>query len=215
MNVTYNYIYYLAIGLLIEIAIRDHIYIGVLYILSGIIGGSFGIGLSIIIRVEIALPGFLICSSIQYNSLITFHGILMIFFMIMPLLIGGFGNLLIPLMLCSSDMIFPRLNALSLWLLIDSLFLLFLGMFLDGGVNAGWTFYVPLCILNYSLKLSIESSKGIYSIFLNCFPYFCSLIISNDFLTLNHINKFCRSINLGDLIALLGSIDFVLGSIDY
>jgi len=53
-------------------------------------------------------------------------------------------------MLCSSDMIFPRLNALSLWLLIDSLFLLFLGMFLDGGVNAGWTFYVPLCILNYS-----------------------------------------------------------------
>jgi heme/copper-type cytochrome/quinol oxidase subunit 1 len=61
--------------------------------------------------------------------------------MIMPLLIGGFGNLLIPLMLCSSDMIFPRLNALSLWLLIDSLFLLFLGIFLDGGVNAGWTFY--------------------------------------------------------------------------
>ena len=91
-----------------------HIFIGALYILYGIIGGSFGIGLSIIIRVEIALPGFLLCSSIQYNSLITFHGILMIFFMIMPLLIGGFGNLLIPLMICSSDMIFPRLNALSL-----------------------------------------------------------------------------------------------------
>ena len=70
--------------------------------------------------------------------------------MIMPLLIGGFGNLLIPLMLCSSDMIFPRLNALSMWLLIDSLFLLLLALFLDGGVNAGWTFYVPLSILNYS-----------------------------------------------------------------
>ena len=68
--------------------------------------------------------------------------------------------------------------------------------------------------LHQSLKLSIESSKGIYSIFLNCFPYWTTYIISNDFLTLNQLNKFCRCINLGDLIALLGSIDFVLGSID-
>ena len=127
-----------------------HIFIGALYILSGIIGGSFGLALSIIIRVEIALPGFILCSSLQYNSLITFHGILMIFFMIMPLLIGGFGNLLIPLMLCCYDMIFPRLNALSLWLLIDSLFLIWLAIFLDGGINTGWTFYIPLSSLNYS-----------------------------------------------------------------
>ena len=73
-------------------------------------------GLSIIIRVELGLPGFIICSSFSYNSCITFHGIFMIFFFIMPLLIGGYGNLLIPIMICSSDMIFPRLNALSLWL---------------------------------------------------------------------------------------------------
>jgi cytochrome c oxidase subunit 1 len=65
-------------------------------------------------------------------------------------LIGGFGNLLLPLMLCSSDMIFPRLNALSVWLLLDSFYLLLLGMFLDGGCNAGWTIYVPLSIQNYS-----------------------------------------------------------------
>ena len=70
--------------------------------------------------------------------------------MIMPLLIGGFGNLLIPIMLSSSDMIFPRLNALSLWLVVDSLAIMLLGMFIDGGVNAGWTFYVPLSIMNYS-----------------------------------------------------------------
>jgi len=66
------------------------------------------------IRMELGLPGLIICSSVQYTSIITFHGIFMIFFMIMPLLIGGFGNILIPLMLSSSDMIFPRLNALSL-----------------------------------------------------------------------------------------------------
>jgi cytochrome c oxidase subunit 1 len=65
-------------------------------------------------------------------------------------LIGGFGNLLIPLMLYSFDMIFPRLNALSLWVVVDSLMLMLLALFLDGGVNAGWTFYVPLSIMNYS-----------------------------------------------------------------
>ena len=81
--------------------------------------------------------------------MITFHGILMIFFMIMPLLIGGFGNILIPLMLSSSDMIFPRLNALSLWLIMDSLCLIIISLLLDGGVNAGWTFYVPLSVMNY------------------------------------------------------------------
>ena len=117
--------------------------------LVGLIGGSIGWGLSVIIRIELGLPGFILCSSFSYNSVITFHGIFMIPFMIMPLLIGGFGNLSIPLMLCSSDMIFPRLNALSLWLVIDSLFLVFLAIFLDGGVNAGWTFYVPLSFINY------------------------------------------------------------------
>ena len=93
--------------------------------------------LSFVVRLELALPGFLICSSIQYNSLITFHGLFMIFFMIMPILIGGFGNILIPLMLCTSDMIFPRLNAFSLWLVIESLLLMAAAMLIDGGVNAG------------------------------------------------------------------------------
>ena len=70
--------------------------------------------------------------------------------MIMPILIGGFGNFSIPLLLCSSDMIFPRLNALSLWLVFVSLFLMLLAVFLEGGVNAGRTFYVPSSIINSS-----------------------------------------------------------------
>jgi heme/copper-type cytochrome/quinol oxidase subunit 1 len=90
-----------------------HCYIGVLYIISGLIGGSFGYGLSLIIRLELALPGFLIRSPLQYNTRITFHGLFTTFFMIMPILIGGFGNIPLPLLPCSSDMIFPRLNALS------------------------------------------------------------------------------------------------------
>ena len=105
--------------------------------MAGLIGGSLGYGLSLIIRLELSLPGFLICSSLQYNSIITFHGLFMIFFMIMPILIGGFGNILLPLLLCTSDMIFPRLNALSLWFVINSLFIMILALLIDGGVNAG------------------------------------------------------------------------------
>jgi heme/copper-type cytochrome/quinol oxidase subunit 1 len=57
---------------------------------------------------------------------------------------------LIPLMLGYDDMIFPRLNALSLWLVVISLLVMFLSLLFDGGVNAGWTFYVPLSVYNYS-----------------------------------------------------------------
>ena len=86
---------------------------------------------------ELGLPGLIIRPPVQYNPMITFHGIFMTLFMTMPLLIGGFGNILIPLMPSSSDTIFPRLNALSPRLVIDPLFLMFLAMLSDGGVNAG------------------------------------------------------------------------------
>ena len=82
--------------------------------MPGLIGGPIGFGLPIILRLELALPGFIPCPPLQYNPNITFHGIFMTPSMIMPILIGGFGNTPLPLMLCPSDMIFPRLNALSL-----------------------------------------------------------------------------------------------------
>jgi len=75
------------------------------------------------------------------------------------------------------------------------------------------SFPLILSFIN-SFKLSIESSKGIYSIYIQSFPYLTINIISNDYLTINQLNKFSRYINLGDLIVLLGSIDFVLGSVD-
>ena len=114
--------------LIILLITTNHIFTGGVYIIAGRIGGSFGFGLPITIRLELGLPGLIIRPSVQYNPMITFHGIFMTLFMTMPLLIGGFGNILIPLMPSSSDMIFPRLNALSLRLVIDPLCLMFLAM---------------------------------------------------------------------------------------
>ncbi len=92
--------------------------------MAGWIGGVMGFVLSIILRWELALSGFIPCWSLQYNPYITFHGIFMIPSMIMTILIGGFGNILLHLMLCSSAMIFPRLNALSMWLVFNSLIII-------------------------------------------------------------------------------------------
>ena len=69
----------------------NHVCIGFLHILYGLIGGSFGYGLSLILRIELTLPGFILCSPPQYNPIITFHGLFTTSFMIMPILIGGFG----------------------------------------------------------------------------------------------------------------------------
>jgi hypothetical protein len=65
-----------------------------------------------------------------------------------------------------------------------------------------------------SLKVSIESSKGLYSLFMSAYPIYSVNVIASDFLMICCLNKFCKGINLADLIAILGSIDFVLGSVD-
>jgi cytochrome c oxidase subunit 1 len=93
---------------------------------------------------ETMAPGGVILPEF-YNALVTMHGTFMVFFAIMPLLVGVFANYLIPLKIGAPDMAFPRLNMWSFWLMIPAWILMVAGFFVEGGASAaGWTGYAPL-----------------------------------------------------------------------
>ncbi len=131
-----------AFGVASWLLTRDHKRIAILYLVSVtfffFIGGAFAVA----IRLELLTPAGDLFSADNYNRLFTMHGLVMIFFFLVPSIPAIIGNFVLPLMIGARDLAFPRLNLLS-WYLFMAGGVLFIGVMLSGGIDTGWTFYTP------------------------------------------------------------------------
>jgi len=122
----------------------DHKRIGLMYIVTALVMFLGGGVMALLMRAQLATPGEHFLTKDSYDQVMTMHGTVMIFLVVVPIM-AGFGNFLVPLMIGARDMAFPRLNAFSYWAYLLGCIVLWLSWFAAGGpAKAGWTAYTPL-----------------------------------------------------------------------
>lgn len=139
-------------GLLSWVATVDHKKIGIMYLLVSLVFFCVGGIEALLMRIQLSQPNNAFLSPDQFNQIFTMHGTTMIFLMAMPVL-TGLANYLVPLMIGASDMAFPRVNALTVWLLIFGGVLLYFSFVAGGAPAAGWFSYAPLSEKPYSSSM--------------------------------------------------------------
>merc|ERR1711966_97956 len=135
----------------------NHKRLGIYYLLSSFIFGISGTLISVLMRIELYSSGNRIISPENqnfYNVSITLHGLLMIFFLVMPGLFGGFGNYFVVIFQGSPEVVYPRVNNFSILVLFLSYLLLILSLISEFGGGTGWTLYPPLSTSFMSLSPS-------------------------------------------------------------
>jgi cytochrome c oxidase subunit I+III len=143
-------------GLLGWLTTTDHKRIGILYFWTTLVFFGAGGAEAMLIRTQLASPNETVLSPSAYDQIFTLHGVTMIFFFIIPMTTGAFGNYLLPLMLGARDMAFPRMNALSYWVFLGSGIFLYTSLALGSAPNAGWFDYVPLASRLYDPGRNID-----------------------------------------------------------
>merc|ERR1712093_339472 len=160
----------------------NHKRLGIYYLLSALIFGLSGTLLSVFMRIELYSSGNRIIPPENqnfYNVSITLHGLLMIFFLLMPGLFGGFGNYFVPIFLGSPEVVYPRVNNLSILIIPVSYIMVFYSVLSEFGGGGGWTLYPPLSTSLMSLS---PSSTG-YILYGLLMSGISSCLTSINFLT--------------------------------
>ena len=134
----------------------DHKRIGLLYFWATLFFFAAGGAEALLMRTQLAQADAKVVGPETFDQLLTMHGVTMIFFFIIPITTGAFGNYLLPLMIGARDMAFPRLNALSFWLFLGSGLFLYSSFLFHSAPDAGWFNYVPLSLKQYDGGLNID-----------------------------------------------------------
>ena len=142
-------------GLLSWIGTVDHKQIGIMYMVVTMLFFIVGGLEALLMRIQLAQPNETFLSPDAYNQIFTMHGTTMIFLVVMPFLIG-LGNYFVPLMIGARDMAYPRLNAMSLWMLIFGGLILYFSFVAGGAPATGWFSYAPLTEKTYSISSGVD-----------------------------------------------------------